>query len=78
LHEDITRILGKYQDFKIGNWVIRNEDQMIWASTSNTPKLNIVVSFQSDIAELVINKLSRPKLIENLNYIATSSANFGR
>jgi hypothetical protein len=38
-------------------WTIKNDGQMIWGGTSNTPELNTVEDVQNDIANLVIKEL---------------------
>lgn len=46
-------------------WVIRNEEQMIWSATSNSPERYSVEDVQNDIAELVIPALVRNAIIQS-------------
>ncbi|MDR3626176.1 MAG: hypothetical protein P4L45_05060 [Ignavibacteriaceae bacterium] len=46
-------------------WTTKNDEQMIWGATSNTPELNTVQDIQSDIVNLVIAELEGDAIIKH-------------
>ena len=49
----------------INLWTTKNDGQMIWGGTSNTPELNTVEDVQNDIANLVIAELVQDGIIKS-------------
>ena len=46
-------------------WVLKDNERIIWAATSNTPETNSPEAVQKDIADLVVHALMQNAVIQS-------------